>query len=493
MTGAPAAQISYGEFGAWYDEYRSSVLEVALGQAQEALETELAGVLTERDQTRLRKLTGRVKSKRRAWRKLRQASYQAKVQTLADIPEAVDDLVGLRITCTNLRDIEMVQAALEALPHRRSGSLWIDATSERDYVAEPKESGYRGWHVNLGTSVEHHGKQVVVSCELQVRTLLQDSWGELTHEDTYSKDGQLPPLVEVLSKRMADLFATLDDIAEDLRTELDRIDEAVVSGEAEAAVVRTAGEAAIVASLEQSEDAASLLLNRWQNLDRPTDLAGLAWELQREFGAEISDDWFGQGSFKRFLLHAVPEGEVSTGRRGYLLPPGTAPASEEAASEELAPDDTALDETVLDEPALAEPAAKSDPGTAAIPKWALELRLIDRGFPLLESQQWLRIYDELAQAWQRQGAGRLSPKAANRLTRAARDRAEDSGTPISRRHLDYVTKAILAVNGSGQPLDSAAIAELFSTLTLQRMADLRILGARNRKGRAVVRRWLTEA
>ena len=142
------------------------------------------------------------------------------------------DLVGVRVTCINVRDIEMVQSALENMPRQRAkpGVLWIDPASERDYVREPKESGYRGWHVNLGITVDTGDRRVPVTCELQVRSLLQDTWGELTHEDTYSKDGALPPLVEVLSKRMADLFSILDDIAEDLRTELDRIDEEAVVG-----------------------------------------------------------------------------------------------------------------------------------------------------------------------------------------------------------------------------------------------------------------------
>jgi hypothetical protein len=138
-----------------------------------------------------------------------------------------------------------------------------------------------------------------------VRTLYQDSWGELTHEDTYSKSGELPPLVEVLSTRMADLLATLDDIAEDLRNELDRIDEAIVT--------ETAG-----------QPDADILLERWRSLDRPLEISSLAWALQNEFGAEVSDNWFGHGTFKRFLHAAVPEGELSGDRQVYLLPAGSA-------------------------------------------------------------------------------------------------------------------------------------------------------------------------
>lgn len=304
--------IGYAEFGTWYDAYRAAVLEPALDAASMSLESALVELLSDRDRTRIRSASGRVKSKSRTWRKINQPRYEGRISTLDDIPGVVDDLVGLRVTCINVRDIDMVQTALDALPRVPGHGLWLDPTSERDYVSEPKESGYRGWHVNLGIAVD----DIAVLCELQVRTLLQDSWGELTHIDTYSKDGELPPLVDVLSTRMADLLSILDDIAEDLRTELDRIDQEIVSESDDRVLV------AENALAGQAADAAALLRNRWKALDRPTDLAALAWVLQREFGAEVSDDWFGHGSFKRFLRHAVPDGEISTGRQAYLLPGG---------------------------------------------------------------------------------------------------------------------------------------------------------------------------
>ncbi len=459
--------LGYVEFGGWYDKYRADVLEPGLNVASAALDSSLTDLLSDRDLARIRSITGRVKSKRRTWRKLRQPRYWDAITTAADIPGVIDDLLGLRVTCINLSDIELVQAALENLPRqpKKGRQFWLDPASERDYVAEPKASGYRGWHVNLGVKVDANGTRVPVACELQVRTLLQDGWGELTHEDTYSKDGELPPLVEVLSKRMADLLSTLDDIAEDLRSELDRIDEAAV------AETDGADQPQDDALSEQAADAAALLLDRWQNLDRPTDLASLAWALQREFGAEVSDDWFDHGSFKRFVLHAVPGAEISTGGQAYLLPPGYGPDSDVPAVPAPEP----------------EPAADATP----IPGPARELRRVDRGFPLLETDQWKRLYGYLAEAWRRQGPAAPSTRAVNQLTRSARDQAEAAGEAVSRRHLDYVTKAVLFATDSQAPLAADEIADVFATLTVQRMTDLRILAAKQRKPRAAVKRWLS--
>lgn len=465
--------IGYADFGTWYDEYQTGVLDPALAAAMVSLEAALDDALSDRDRTRIRRLSGRVKSKRRAWRKLRRLLREAPITAVDDVPTAIHDLVGLRITCTNLRDIELVQAALDGLPApgQETMGLCFDVASERDYVLEPKESGYRGWHVNLTVGIELEGKPTPVTVELQVRTLLQDSWGELTHEDTYSKDGELPPLVEVLSKRMADLFATLDDIAEDLRSELDRIDQAAV---AEPESVATAG---ADAQGEQAADAASVLVARWTELDRPVDLASLAWELQSEFGAEISDTWFGAASFKRFLLQSVPEAEISTGRQAYLLP----------AQLDVHPQDSSeLD--AADADADGAPGLKS-----GVPGGARALRRVDAGFPLLEAQQWQSLFSQLAEAWRRLGPLEANARAVNRLTRSARDRSRAAGDRVSRRHLDYVAKTVLAAEGSGKPLDASSIAAAFADQSLQRMADLRIVGERDLKQRAQIQRWLGTA
>ncbi len=456
-------ELSYSEFGDWYDGLRTEVLEPALAVAEASLDRALTGLLTDRDLTRIRSTTGRVKSKRRTWRKVQQPRYQDQITSVDDITDAIDDLVGLRVTCVNVRDIEMVQTALDALPRVAGGGLWLDPKSERDYLTAPKDSGYRAWHVNLGIEV---GETPVV-CELQVRTLLQDSWGELTHEETYSKDGALPPLVDVLSTRMADLLAIIDDIAEDLRTELDRIDQEAVaeSGEGHEVVANAlAGQAA---------DAGAFLRGRWVSITRPTDLAGLAWALQREFGAEVSDDWFGHRSFKRFLRHAVPEGEISTGRQAYLLPMNGADTTEAAA------------------PQVPDRSEPVEPDLEAVPSPARELRRIDPAFPLLTAADWRVLFEHLTESWRRVKPQDGATGTVNRLTRSARDLARGAGTSLSRRTLDYVVKALLTADetrtGNAR---LPTLPDLFAKQTLERMVELRILDNANSTSAASVLRWI---
>jgi ppGpp synthetase/RelA/SpoT-type nucleotidyltranferase len=465
----------YAAFGKWYDAYRIEALDPALNEAEAALVALLRDALSDRDLARIRRPVGRVKSKPRVWRKLCKPRYVERIGTVEDIPEVIDDLLGVRLTCTNRRDIDVVREVFDALPTTDDGqaALWLDPRSERDYLDEPRPSGYRGWHVNLGLGADVSGSRRPVTCELQVRTLLQDGWGELTHEDTYNKDGELPPLVEVLSRRMADLLATLDDIAEDLRDELDRLDEAAVAGGHRDQPPDTGG---VDRRAEQAADAAAHLDARWRELDRPLDLAALAWELQREHGAEITDAWFGSGTFKRFLSAAVPDAEITTGRHAYLLPAQVAPGHTVA---EDAPTD--LDDET-------HPVPGDDTGPS-VPPIARALHRVDRTFPLLAHEDWTRLFDHLAEAWRRTGTQPATDRLIRRLVQSTCDRSTASGPPLARRHVEAVVRDIVA-ESDGDPRPANELADSYATLTRQRLVELRLMGTRNRSARAAVRRWI---
>jgi len=181
----------YAAFGRWYDRYRVEVLEPSLSTVEAMLDGLLRDTLSERDLARIRGPVGRVKSKPRVWRKLRKPRYAERIGAVDDIPDVIDDLLGVRLTCTNKRDIDVVREVVDALSTKDEGrsELWLDPDSERDYLDEPRPSGYRGWHINLGVG----GVRRPVTCELQVRTLLQDGWGERPTRTPTRRTVSCPP------------------------------------------------------------------------------------------------------------------------------------------------------------------------------------------------------------------------------------------------------------------------------------------------------------
>ncbi len=193
----------------------------------------------------------------------------------------------------------------------------------------------------------------------------------------------------------------------------------------------------------------------------------MAWGLQRDFGAEISDDWFGHRTFKQFLLDSVPDAEIITDRHAYLLPP-PAPATDDVD----APDD--------------------ELGATTVPEQARAMRRIDRRFPLLEAEQWDQLFANLAAAWTTLGPIEPTARAINLVARTARDRAAEQGTALSRRHLDYVAKAVLSSDDGTivEPTDAGSMAGRFAGLTIGRMIDLRLLRSDDALGIDAVENWL---
>lgn len=457
----------YGQFSEWFDSYEKKYLEPAREAAVKILSEHLDAELLEIDRIRVKIAPGRVKGKERTWRKLELSKYAERVACLDDIPRVIDDLVGLRITCNNKSDVQRVMDIVSALDVYEEGAepvLEQQNDSLRDYLSKPKETGYRAIHVNLCTAVTSGLKRKAITCELQVRTLLQDGWGELTHEDTY-KPGSTPPvLVEMLSRRMADLLATVDDIAQDLRQELDRLSSINV----EEPSVGTQGlPPSELSDLDQyqlgaREAAMRYLRDRLGNIERPTDLASLAWELRKKFGQDITDGWFGFGSFKALLKSSAPSVRVTSEPPSYVLPEGYE-ASAVPVSMKSSPD---------------------------VPDAALILRGVDRSFPLISKERLHSAYRQLADAslhvdWN--DATSYDIARLNEMTRRARELNTDDN-PLSRSHLDYISKAILFSGNLNRPLGVEEIKSIYVTSTMNRLQG--VMGEVDPGKLEEVRNWL---
>ncbi|MCZ1002046.1 hypothetical protein O1M63_34900 [Streptomyces mirabilis] len=461
---------TYDEFSDWFEVYSKKYLEPARESAARALGEHLDVELPEIERVRVKVSPGRVKGKERTWRKLELPKYEGRIKSLEDIPDVIDDLVGLRVTCNNKSDVQRVVDIVASLDAFKTGAepvLEQQQDSLRDYLRNPKESGYRAIHFNLCTSVPAGLRRKVITCELQVRTLLQDGWGELTHEDTYKPGSTPPALVETLSRRIADLLATVDDIAQDLRQELDRLATVNIEASSEGILSATLPlvEAQVQGGIESEPGlraaATHYLRNRVANLGKPTDLASLAWEMRKEFGQEVSQGWFGYGSFKDLVRDAVPEARVTDEPPSYVLPGDY----ENSVAKKASP----------------------YPG---IPPAALALKEVDRSFPLLSSKRLNAAYERLAEASQgvdwsdatSNDIGRL-----NEMTRKARELNSDD-LAISRANLDYIAKSLLLSGNLSHALTPEEIKAIYLTWTINRIRGVTNLGRRQLEA---VKKWLS--
>ncbi|OEU56591.1 MAG: hypothetical protein BA862_03165 [Desulfobulbaceae bacterium S3730MH12] len=123
--------------------------------------------------------------------------------------EIIHDLIGARIICWFQDDC---YGMLHLLQDSKRLTLLDD--SIEDYNKNPKASGYRAIHVLSDVTYDqiiHKGNkhQIVIgkmTCEIQIRTLFQDAWGELTHQMHYKireqKRSKYNKLVSSLADRL---------------------------------------------------------------------------------------------------------------------------------------------------------------------------------------------------------------------------------------------------------------------------------------------------
>ena len=283
---------------------------------------------------------------------------------------------------------------------------------------------------------------------------------------------------------MADLFATLDDIAEDLRTELDRIDEAVVSESVPDSRDPGARRSTLAdddVPSEQADDAAAILQARWRSADRP-DRPGVA-------GLDAAARVRRRGQRRMVRpphLQAVPA-PCRTRRRDQHRSSGVSVAAAVGRSRARA--------AIADEASLAERWMRSRSSGDAPSTRRFPTRRAGCVGSIVGFRCWSRRSGPSSTAPRSRLAEprhrpRPSARVVNQLTRSARDLAEAHGSELSRRSFAHVAWVVLGQDGAGEPLDAAAIAASFTAATLQRMVDLRIIDQSDRKARAAIERWL---
>ncbi len=101
--------------------------------------------------------------------------------------EVAQDLIGARVTCWFVDDCTELKKLISSSNH-------IHVEEEEDYISNPKKSGYRSIHlaasVNYDSVRRNQAGEIEIDsedmlCEIQIRSKLQDAWGDVTHEFHY--------------------------------------------------------------------------------------------------------------------------------------------------------------------------------------------------------------------------------------------------------------------------------------------------------------------
>ena len=191
-------ELEESRFLAFHDQH--------LGQLQAACAAfvDLVGTQVERDGLiEVSKVEGRVKERDECIRKFSR-KYRAALEessTPYEIRHYISDLIGVRVVCLYEDELEKVAAAVQSL---------FDVIEVTDKVSDVEGTeasfGYKGLHLDLRLNavqgaLPDHALLTPWPIELQIRTIIQDSWSVLDHKIKYKKaiPGPLKRRINVLS------------------------------------------------------------------------------------------------------------------------------------------------------------------------------------------------------------------------------------------------------------------------------------------------------
>ena len=119
--------------------------------------------------------------------------------TVEDIKKELNDIVGIRVVCTFKSDIYDIAEIL-----RKSEDIKV--LQIKDYIANPKPSGYQSYHMIVEIPVYMaHGKRMC-KVEIQLRTMAMDFWASLEHKIKYKYDWKVPTDIreELFARKFAE-------------------------------------------------------------------------------------------------------------------------------------------------------------------------------------------------------------------------------------------------------------------------------------------------
>ncbi len=119
------------------------------------------------------------------------------------IRERILDIAGIRITCSFVSDAYWVADMLSSQPD-------VEVVRRKDYIAGPKDNGYRSLHLIVRVPVFLSDRTEHVPVEVQIRTIAMDFWASVEHRLSYKYRGEVPEHLRSELRAAAATAAELD-------------------------------------------------------------------------------------------------------------------------------------------------------------------------------------------------------------------------------------------------------------------------------------------
>ncbi len=169
-------------------------------------------------------IESRVKTPMSIFRKL---ARQGHALTPESIKENLNDVAGVRVVCSFIDDIYLVAKMLARQDD-------VTVLRIKDYIKNPKEGGYRSYHMIVEIPVFFTTSKQAMRVEIQFRTIAMDFWASLEHQIRYKKDIEDIEQFDEISqglKMAASTIAETDRKMQEIRNKIEKYQETHTKGE----------------------------------------------------------------------------------------------------------------------------------------------------------------------------------------------------------------------------------------------------------------------
>lgn len=129
--------------------------------------------------------------------------------SLPAMKEQIQDIAGIRITCSFRSDIYRISSML-------FNQQDIEVIECKDYIKNPKPNGYQSLHLIVKIPVFMSDRVEKVFVEVQIRTIAMDFWASLEHKIYYKYNKEIPEKLIQELKDAATSAAELDSKMESI-------------------------------------------------------------------------------------------------------------------------------------------------------------------------------------------------------------------------------------------------------------------------------------
>ncbi len=145
-------------------------------------------------------IKSRIKTPESIVRKLKRYGYESTIENMVNY---INDIAGIRIVCSFTSDIYKLAEMIG-----KQNDLTV--ISVKDYIRNPKESGYKSYHMLLTVPIFLSDRVIDTKVEIQIRTIAMDFWASLEHKIYYKFEGNAPDYISQELRECADIVSKLD-------------------------------------------------------------------------------------------------------------------------------------------------------------------------------------------------------------------------------------------------------------------------------------------